>query len=60
MFLNGKSMKFPQQFRAGDFIQWRLDSTTDNFGDPETSLAVTQKEVFIGSEDGEKVIRYRI
>ena len=27
-------MKFPQTFRAGDFIQWRLDSTTDNFGDP--------------------------
>ena len=37
MFLNGKSMKFPQQFRAGDFIQWRLDSTTDNFGDPISS-----------------------
>ena len=30
-------MKFPQQFRAGDFIQWRLDSTTDNFGDPISS-----------------------
>ena len=30
-------MKFPQQFRAGDFIQWRLDSTTDNFGEPISS-----------------------
>lgn len=30
-------MKFPQKFRAGDFIQWRLDSTTDNFGDPISS-----------------------
>ena len=37
MFLNGKSMKFPTKFRAGDFIQWRLDSTTDNFGEPISS-----------------------
>ena len=30
-------MKFPQKFRAGDFIQWRLNSTTDNFGEPISS-----------------------
>ena len=30
-------MKFPTKFRAGDFIQWRLDSTTDNFGEPISS-----------------------
>tara|TARA_R100001015_G_C4613998_1_gene169770 strand:+ start:910 stop:1491 length:582 start_codon:yes stop_codon:yes gene_type:complete len=30
-------MKFPQKFRAGDFIQWRLNSTTDNFNDPISS-----------------------
>ena len=41
-------------------VQYSGVGSTDNFGDPETSLAVTQKEVFIGSEDGEKVIRYRI
>lgn len=30
-------MKFPQSFRAGDYIQWRLPSTTDNFGEPISS-----------------------
>ena len=30
-------MKFPQKFRAGDFIQWRLNSTTDNFNEPISS-----------------------
>lgn len=37
MFLNGNFMKFPQKFRAGDYIQWRLNSTTDNFGEPISS-----------------------
>lgn len=30
-------MKFPQSFRAGDYVQWRLNSTTDNFGEPISS-----------------------
>jgi len=30
-------MKFPQTFRAGDYLQWRLPSTTDNFGEPISS-----------------------
>ena len=30
-------MKFPQKFRAGDFIQWRLNATTDNFNEPISS-----------------------
>ena len=34
---NGNLMKFPQSFRAGDFIQWRLNATTDNFNEPISS-----------------------
>ena len=30
-------MKFPKTFRAGDYVQWRLPSTTDNFNDPISS-----------------------
>ena len=30
-------MKFPQSFRAGDYIQWRLNATTDNFNEPISS-----------------------
>ena len=30
-------MKFPQKFRAGDYLQWRLNSTTDNFNEPISS-----------------------
>ena len=30
-------MKFPNSFRAGDYVQWRLPSTTDNFNDPISS-----------------------
>ena len=30
-------MKFPKSFRAGDFVQWRLSSTTDNFNEPISS-----------------------
>lgn len=37
MLHNGRSMKFPQKFRAGDFIQWRLNATTDNFNNPISS-----------------------
>jgi hypothetical protein len=41
-------------------VQYSGVGSTDQFGDPETSLAATQKEVFIGSQNSEKVIRYRI
>lgn len=41
-------------------VQYSGVGSTDQFGDPEEALAVTQKEVFIGSQGSEKVIRYRI
>ena len=41
-------------------VQYTGVGNTDNFGDPEEALAATQKEVFIGSQGSEKVIRYRI
>ena len=30
-------MTFPKKFFAGDIVQWRLDATTDTFGDPISS-----------------------
>ena len=35
-------------------------ANSDLFGGLDGSLAATQKEIFLGSDDGEKVIRYRI
>ena len=35
-------------------------ASADLFGSLHGSLAATEKEIFLGSDDGEKVIRYRI
>ena len=41
-------------------VQYSGVGSTDRFGDPETSLATTQKDIFIGGQNSDNVIRYRI
>lgn len=37
MSRNGDFMKIPKTVRAGDYVQWVLNSSTDNFGEPISS-----------------------
>lgn len=41
-------------------VQWSGAGGTDKYGNPESSLISTQKDVFIGGLHSENVIRYRI